>query len=258
MDLVGEALARLDAAGVLTAVRGVHSVERDGAETILVSVGTEASPVTRESIAQALDGLPYECVERPPSARGVAHGLTGIKDGRSWPIGSQTEVAWINDTTSSGRTITAAIPPVFSAYATVVIPEGETARQASESALLRRLTDRSPAQPWWLGYLETGAHDVVFDRAARVTLYDGWNYVLVQAGPVQAGTWRADDPWRGRLPDLIYPADRSWLVSMLWDDDWRCVGGDASLIEALVAEPALRSYVVDADADATPPGHVAR
>ena len=30
---------------------------------------------------------------------------------------------------------------------------------------------------------------------------------------------------QGALPDLMFPADRSWLVSTLWDDDRTCVGG---------------------------------
>ena len=34
-------------------------------------------------------------------------------------------------------------------------------------------------QPWWLGYLDTGAHDMVFNTAPKVTLYWGWRYVLL-------------------------------------------------------------------------------
>jgi hypothetical protein len=44
------------------------------------------------------------------------------RDGSTWPIGTDAEVAWIASGTSIGRTITAAIPPVFDAYATVVLP----------------------------------------------------------------------------------------------------------------------------------------
>jgi hypothetical protein len=71
-------------------------------------------------------------------------------------------------------TITAAIPPVFDAYATVVIPEDDALRPSSDSALLEVLTAHTPDQPWWLGYLDTGAHDVVFDRAWKIMLYSGW------------------------------------------------------------------------------------
>lgn len=44
------------------------------------------------------------------------------KDGSTWRIGTGAEVAWIAKGTSPGRAVTAAIPPVFGAYATVVLP----------------------------------------------------------------------------------------------------------------------------------------
>ena len=47
--------------------------------------------------------------------------VTRTKDGGTWRIGTDAEVAWITNGTSAGRTITAAIPPVFEAYATVVV-----------------------------------------------------------------------------------------------------------------------------------------
>jgi len=59
-----------------------------------------------------------------------------------------------------------------------------------ERAVVHHLTQRSGDQPWWLGFLETGAHDVVFDDVPKVTLYSDWHYVLVEAGPTQALTWR--------------------------------------------------------------------
>jgi hypothetical protein len=40
-------------------------------------------------------------------------------------IWTATEVAWINTGTRTGRSITAGIPPVFAAYATVVLPDPE-------------------------------------------------------------------------------------------------------------------------------------
>ena len=46
------------------------------------------------------------------------------RDGSTWRIGTDGEVAWIADGTSTGLAITAAIPPVFEAYATVVLPAG--------------------------------------------------------------------------------------------------------------------------------------
>lgn len=254
--LVDEALKRLTASNLVTAVRGVRLAESHGVETVLVTVSSDIPLGIRESLAQVLDGLPCDWVEVSP--RGVVHGMTGLKDERSWRIGTQAEVDWIQNNTRGGRAITSAIPPVFEAYATVAIPDNDADRRRADSVLVRVLAEESADQPWWLGYLETGAHDVVFDHAPKVTLYSNWSYVLVEAGPQQADTWRDDDPWRGRLPDLIFPADRSWLVSMLWDDDWRCVGGRTTLIGAVLADPLLDSRSVNTEQDATPPGHIAR
>jgi hypothetical protein len=58
------------------------------------------------------------------------------------------------------------------------------------------------------------------------------------------------------LPDLMYPADRSWLASTLWDDYWMSIGGSQDLVDALHADPELRARVHEVDpkaADMTPP-----
>jgi hypothetical protein len=176
--------------------------------------------------------------------------LTRHKDGRAWSIGSDELVAWITDGVTAGTSITASIPPIFSAYATLAFPlELEASRDAVrpaddrfDDALLRVLCAHTEPQPWWLGFLDTGASDVVFDDAPRVRMYSGWNYVLVQAGPREARTWRSDERrWFTALPEVMFPEDRSWLVSSLWDDAWAGVGGSAGLICALLIEPELRA-----------------
>ena len=116
------------------------------------------------------------------------------RDGSTWRIGTDAEVAWIADGTSMSRTITAAIPPVFDAYATVVLPDSGEERKQRDLAVSALLSEHSPGQPWWLGYLDTGVDDIVFPGAPMVTLYSGWHYVLVEAGPEQAATWRRNDP----------------------------------------------------------------
>ena len=84
--------------------------------------------------------------------------------------------------------------------------------------------------------------------------------MLVEAGPDQAAAWR---PIHGRafgtgdLPNLIFPADHSWLVSTLWDDDWTCLGGPAGLVGRFLRHPDLRARPVALAQDATPPGHEA-
>jgi hypothetical protein len=179
-------------------------------------------------------------------------------DETTWEIGGSGEVDWIAANTRPGRTIATAIPPLFGAYATVTVPGEDEDKRISDEALLALLRAQEPQQPWWLGYLETGVADVVFPDAPRVLLYSRWPYVLVKAGPDQAAAWRTRDdatPWHSPLPELMFPLDHSWLVSTLWDDDWRCVGGPTSLIEAVLRDPRLDAHAVALDEDATPPGH---
>lgn len=158
---------------------------------------------------------------------------------------------WITRHTTCDRTITSAIPPVFDRYATFVEfdTDDDVALVEQERAVVGHLLGYGP-RGWWLGYLDTGAHDVVFASAPRVEMYARWPYVVVKGGPGEALGWR------DALPDLIFPEDRSWLVSMLWDDGWTCVGGPALLIDALVDDPLVQARVVGCGEDATPPGHM--
>jgi hypothetical protein len=187
-----------------------------------------------------------------------------VRDGMHWTLGTTADVAWLTAGTKVGTTVTSAIPAVFDAYATIVLPADRDDQERHDEAVLSVLTANSSAGGrWWLGYLDTGADDVVFADAPRVSLYSGWPYVLVLGGAEQAATWRSWDRgasyWSGRLPNLMFPADRSWLVSTLWDDDWTCIGGTAALVEDLLRHPDLRSSSrrVAPDEDATPPGHQA-
>jgi hypothetical protein len=79
------------------------------------------------------------------------------RDGSRWRIGTDAEVAWIVHGTSPGRAITAAIPPIFEAYATVMLPYGGEGQDEHDRAVLALLSEQSAGQPWWLGYLDTGA-----------------------------------------------------------------------------------------------------
>ncbi|HEX4864499.1 MAG TPA: hypothetical protein VFV02_10520, partial [Acidimicrobiales bacterium] len=180
------------------------------------------------------------------------------KDGQEWRIGLDSDVEWISEVTTTGLTITSAIPPVFDAYATIVVPDDRDARSANALVILGVLAEQSAHQPWWLGYLDTGSDDVVFPNAPRVNLYACWRYVLVQAGYDEAIGWRRHDAWpRGPGPDLLFPADRSWLLSRLWDDDWRCFGGPSDLVDRLLGNRQLDVRRVELSEDATPPGHTA-
>jgi hypothetical protein len=201
----------------------------------------------------------------------VAEEIWASKDGGAWRIGGQAEVDWIRENTRVCFAITSAIPPVFDAYATLELPgtgEHRLSRSPLEdrdrhnAALLAVLSEHSSGQPWWLGYLDTGGADIVFDDVPMVRpgpTDDGW-HVLVEAGPEQAGAWREREHWKSSLPDLLFPADRSWLVSTLWDDDWTCIGGSRGLVDAFLAHPDLAHRVREVDPsleDSTPPGHTA-
>ena len=186
--------------------------------------------------------------------------LVRVKDGRPWRLVSQAAVQWIADGTQVGPTVRSAIPPVFAAYATLVVPDGGERRAAHDAALVAALRSFTDGQPWYLGYLDTGASDVVFD-VPGVWLYSDWRYVVVEAGPDEAVAWRAADdviPWHTALPEVIFPADRSWLVSTLWDDDWSHVGGPRPLVTALLAHADLEAREVQPWEDSAPPGHELR
>ena len=49
---------------------------------------------------------------------------TALRDGSTWPAGTEDEVAWINAGVTTGMSITASIPPVFAAYATLAFAFG--------------------------------------------------------------------------------------------------------------------------------------
>lgn len=191
-------------------------------------------------------------------------GETCVRDGREWRIGTKAHVSWIEEgSTWAGD----AIPAVFDAYATVELPatghhepiDLEAEHEGHDRAVLAILSNESTIQPWWLGFLDTGSSDVVFPSAAKTMLYASWGYVLVEAGPEEAGAWRRDG-WGEDLPDLMFPADRTWLFSTLWDDDWSCVGGSRSLIDAFLSSPELRGRVREINPsmsmdEVCPPGH---
>jgi len=210
-------------------------------------------PVERREI----DGqLILDAAERARAMFG--DGVHVHRDGREWRLGTAEDVAWINAGISSGATITSAVPAMFDAYGTLELPRSqEQAEQAPhERAVIELLTRHTPEQPWWLGYLDTGASDVVFPYMPRTTLYSGYGYVLVQAGPRQAANWRQHG-FSWAPPELMFPADRSWLISTMWDDSWSSIGGTADLIDHFLSDPMLgpRARRVTPGQDPTPPGH---
>ena len=166
-----------------------------------------------------------------------------------WRTGTDAEVAWINQGTSPNMTVTAAIPPVFDACATIVLPGNGEDQQRHNRAMLALLASQPAGQRQWLGCLSTSDDDMVCPGVTmaampKVTMYPGWQYVLVEAGPGQAAAWRGKNTgsmwWHDVLPDLMFPAGRSWLVSALCDDGWACIGGPAGLVDRILVHRTCR------------------
>jgi hypothetical protein len=157
----------------------------------------------------ALPGM-ISAISFTPRARGVRILVvtepikTQVKDGVAWRVAGQADVDWVMDGTEPGRRITAAIPPMFAAYATLTdagepqMPRNLSLERRQDLAFVDVLRRHSRDMAWWIGYLDTGASDIVFWDAPKVTLYEGWHYVFVLAGPEQAATWR---PARGGHPN---------------------------------------------------------
>lgn len=101
------------------------------------------------------------------------------------PPGGSEVVDWITSSTRRGRTITAAIHPTDARCATVVVPDGDTAKTLADAALVEVLQAHTPAQPWWLGYLGTGVADLVAADAPKVAVYVGWPVTAA----MHAGDW---------------------------------------------------------------------
>jgi hypothetical protein len=170
-----------------------------------------------------------------------------MRDGRAWRIGREPDVAWINDGTKETLAITRAVPPGFEAYWTLEVPySGESDWSPQEAAqfpseVVDVLAANTDPQPWWLGFLNRlMSSDVIFNDVPTVAIYNG-GYVLVEARPHEARTWRTADggPADGQMPDLMFPTDRSWLANWPWDDDWICFGGSRALKRDVLEHPDL-------------------
>jgi hypothetical protein len=81
-----------------------------------------------------------------------------VRDGKAWRIGTDADLA----------------------YATAMVPSETERQETHDQAVLSVLREQSPDQPWWLGYLDTGADDIVFPDAPMF--------------------------WNGVLPNVMFPA----------------------------------------------------
>ena len=159
-------------------------------------------PVVRQEIDAQLI---LDAAERARAMFGDGHHV--LRDGRAWRLGTDADAAWINDGTSAGprsrpRSRRSSLPTApWNCRKANERDGADPARAGGDRAAHRA----DPEQPWWLGYLDTGASDVVFPYAPRTTIYYGYGYVLVEAGPQQAAGWR-DEGLSWALPELMFPA----------------------------------------------------
>ena len=161
---------------------------------------------------------------------------TCFKDGGAWPIAGQAQVDWINERTETGLSDRGCDPAAVCRLRDPDNPaeQGDLPRDLSlgrrqDLAFIDLLRRHSGDRRRWVGYLDTGASDIVFWDAPKGTLYRGWRYMFVLGGPDQAATWRpapgGQPNWKSiELREVISPDDRSWLVAFLRDDDWACLG----------------------------------
>ena len=190
-----------------------------------------------------------------PTRRGSGFdgGMQVIKDGRAWRIGTAADVAWIAGRTTHGVSITAA-----SRRSSTPTPPSTRRRASPPPTTSAPSSVPSGTPPTSRGGWATWrpAPTTSSSRSAQGVAVLG---VAVRAGRGRAGAGahladRSHARGDGSLPDLFFPADRSWLVSALWDDTWTCIGGSDQLIDTLQRDPLLSARRVEPDEDALPPG----
>lgn len=100
---------------------------------------------------------------------------TRVKDGVTRRVGGQAEVGWITEDTERGRRITAAIPPVFEAYATLTnhpgapdLPRDVSLERRQDLALAPSLLSlRSTRPPAAIGAIGASPRRSPVDGRAR-------------------------------------------------------------------------------------------
>ena len=61
--------------------------------------------------------------------------VPALAPGTPEPPGGSNLVDWISVSTRRGRTVASAIPPIYSRYATVVIPDDDASKTLADAAL---------------------------------------------------------------------------------------------------------------------------
>lgn len=126
------------------------------------------------------------------------------------------DVDWLRLNNGAAGTLGYAIPGYFAVYGAMNLPD-EIA--ATEDRLLDALAPES-GEELIAGWIDRGPWPP--PAGDEHVIYWDWKYRLRR---VQSSDLRGL-PGEGErcFPDLLFPINRSWLVSMLWDDSWRSIG----------------------------------
>lgn len=142
------------------------------------------------------------------------------------------DVAWIRRDTAVSGTIRSAIPGGFDAYGLLDISE----ERPTEDALLQAVAPENSME-LIAGWIDRGPYPP--QPGDEHFLYSSWRYRFrqVSAASLQGLPTEGD----GGFPDLLFPPDRSWLISLLWDDSWRSVGASNAVASRITSR--LPSFV---------------
>ncbi|MEN3122885.1 hypothetical protein [Janibacter sp. LM] len=112
--------------------------------------------------------------------------------------------------------------------------EADIAQQAGVAPEVRRAVNHGPCLQW-------PGREMLLLATSTSELAD-------RTWPQRAGLGADDGMWE-ISPQLLWPADRAWVVASEIDWDSTIVAGPRSLVDAVLADERFEAFEVDADAD---------
>lgn len=128
----------------------------------------------------------------------------------------EREVNWLREGNGPAGTLSYALPGRFDVYGAIDLPDEIS---PTEDTLLSALAP-NPAAALLAGWIDRGPWPP--PHGDEFVLYWGWRYRFRWVLPAELQGLPSEG--EDSFPDLLFPPDRSWLVSLLWDDSWRSVG----------------------------------
>ena len=137
------------------------------------------------------------------------------------------DVDWIRGNDAAFGTLRFAIPSGYEAYGVLDLPADIV---PIEDALLSAL-GVDPADQLVAGWIDRGPWST--PAGDEHVLYSGWRYRLRRVAAADLSGLPTEG--EGSFPDMLFPPDRSWLVSLLWDDAWRSIGSSQAIADLLAS-----------------------